>query len=241
MSRRLIFGKPPFELLASHYAQEPDFLEDAQAILNLDDDGYLRLATQLAKSDAFLGRSAVEKIVKESLGDGSGRIAQAINRIAGIVHDSDMDANDAMDRFSKAIEDKAEGLDPHQRSTVAERLRKLVAEPAGIAKQHKARRLAEAVGAELDDFRIVCDIRPIFDQQRERIDGAIPITILRLEYLNADGDSSVIELRISEKQIGQLAEKLTDARSKLTTIKGFMTSHLVAIPKTKATLSEDES
>jgi hypothetical protein len=240
-SRRFFLGNPPFKYLAAHLAQESDFLDDAHAILNLDEDKYLRLATQLSKSDAFLSRSDITKIVEESLGEESGRIAAIVNRIAGVIHDSGMEASDAMSEFSKAIEDKAEGLDPNQRLALADRLRRLVAEPVAIAKQFKARQLADAIGAELDDFRIVCDIRPVFDQKRERIDGAIPIAILSLEYETPDGDSSVIELRVTEKQIGQLAEKLTDAKLKLTMIKGFLTSHSVIIPKTKATFAEDES
>ena len=115
-----------------------------------------------------------------------------------------MDVTDAMDALGKAIEEKAERLEPQQRRTLTDRLRKLVAEPIGLAKQYKARQLVDAIGAELDDFRIICDIRPIFDQKHERIDGAIPLATLRLEYSEPDGESAVVELRITEKQIGEV-------------------------------------
>jgi hypothetical protein len=244
-AKRFMFGigTPPFRFLADHLAEDSDFLEDARHILKLDENAYLRLATQLAKSDAFLSRSDLKSIVSGSLGEDevSDRIASIINRLAGIVHDADMDAQDAMDALGKAIEEKAESLEAQERRTLTDRLRKLVAEPIGIAKQYKARQLVDAIGAELDDFRIICDIRPIFDQQRERIEGAIPLTIMRLEYSKPDGDSSVVEMRITEKQIAEFGEKIADASLKLRLIKRLLTSQRLPIPKTKSTVAEDEN
>ena len=238
---RLLFGAPPFRFLADHLAQDTDFLEDAQLILKLDEDAYLRLATQLAKTDTFLSRSDLGRIVGDVLGEDSDRIASIISRTGGIVHDADMDAVDAMDALGTAIEEKAEGLEPQDRRTLSERLRKLAAEPIGIAKQYKARQLVDVIGAELNDFRIICDIRPIFDQKRERIDGAIPLAILRLDYSSPDGESAVVELRVTEKQIAEFGEKIADANLKLRMIKELLTSQDVPIPRTKATVSEDES
>ena len=148
---------------------------------------------------------------------------------------------DAMDALGKAIEEKAESLEPQERRTLTDRLRKLVAEPIGIAKQYKARQLVDAIGAELDDFRIICDIRPIFDQKRERIDGAIPLAILRLEYSKPDGESAVVELRVTEKQIAKFGEKIANANLKLRMIKELLANYQIAVPKTKSTVAEDES
>ena len=97
-SRRFLFGfgNPPFKFLAQYLAQDTDFQEDAQHILELNEDAYLRLATQLAKTDAFLSRSDLATIVGESLGEGelSDRIASIIFRIGGILHDAKNDPCD---------------------------------------------------------------------------------------------------------------------------------------------------
>lgn len=240
-TRKFVFGDPPFKFLADHLAQDEDFLDDAKQIIDLDEDAYRRLATELAKSDAFLSRSDLATIASESLGEDSDRIASTIYRIGGIVHDAEMDPTDAMDALAKAIEEKAEGLDVQDRRKLTGRLRKLVAEPIGIAKQYKARELVDAIGAELDSFRIICDIRPIFDRSRERIDGAIPLSILRLDYSKPDGESVVVEVRITEKQISQFEDKIADAKLKLRMIKELLARQELPIPKTKTTVSEDES
>jgi hypothetical protein len=239
--RKFLFGEPPFPFLANHLAQDADFLEDAQQILKLDEDAYLRLVTELAKADTFLSRSDLAAIVDAVVGEGSDRITSIIYRLGGIVHDADMDVADAMDALSKAIEEKAETLEPQQRRVLTDRLRKLIAEPVGLAKQYKARQLVDAIGAELDDFRIICDIRPIFDQKHERIDGAIPLATLRLEYSTPDGDSAVVELRVTEKQIVKFGERSADASLKLRMIKELLASHHVTIPRTESTIAEDEA
>jgi len=240
-TRKFVFGNPPFKFLADHLAQDEDFLDDAKQIVELDEDAYLRLATELAKSDTFLSRSDLAAIVSECVNNASDQLAKIIHHIGGIIHDADMDAADAMDALAKAIEDKAEGLDVQDRRKLTDRLRKLAAEPIGIAKQYKARELVDAIGAELDSFRIICDIRPIFERSRERIDGAIPISILRLEYTTSDGNSAVVELRVTEKQITQFEDKIADAKLKLRMIRELLASQNLPIPKTKSTVSEDES
>ena len=229
--------------MAEHLAQDDDFLADARKILAIDDNAYARLATQLAKEDAFISLNDLKSIVSGPLKDkdDAERVAEIIYRVGGIVHDAEMDNRKAMDILASVIEEKSESLDQNERKTLVERLRKLAAEPIGIAKQYKARSLVDVIGSELDDFKIICDIRPIFDESRKRVDGAIPLSVLRLEYTEQDGDSSVIEMRITEKQLAMLAEKIADANHKLKLIKELMASHSVPIPRTSATVSESES
>lgn len=240
-TKHFLFGNPPFRFLAEHLAQDDEFLDDARQILGIGKDQYLRLKTQLAKSDAFLSRSDVSSLVKEVLGesDESSRIATMISRVGEIVHDAELKAKEAMDALGDAIQEKTAGLESQERETLILRLRELSAEPIGIAKQYKARQLVDVLGAELDDFKIVCDIRPIFDQQRERIEGAVPITSLRLDYTKPNGDSSVVELRLTEKQLAMFEEKITDATRKLKMIKQLMSDQNLRLPRTKATVSED--
>jgi len=241
ISRRLVFGSPPFRYLAQHLAQDTDFLDDAKQILDLDEEAYLRLATQLSKADDFLSRTRLDSIAGEALGEGSDRIASIINQLGRMVHDSDMDSGEAMDALAEVLEEKVEIFEPEDLRTLVERLRKLVAEPVGIAKQSKARQLVDAIGAELDEFRIICDIRPIFDPKREQIDGAIPISMLRFDYTRPDGEPAVIELRVTEKQIEQFGEKISEANLKLRVIKNLLTSQEIPMPNTKSTIEKDKS
>ncbi|MGA2497444.1 MAG: hypothetical protein ABSH20_06870 [Tepidisphaeraceae bacterium] len=240
--RQYILGNPPFRFLAGHLAQDKDFISDAQCILKIDEDAYCRLAAELGKSGAFLGHPALNAIAEEVLGksEDARTIASIIYRVGGMLYDTDMSATEAMAALGKAIEEKADSLEPKDRRILTARLRALTAEPTGLAKQYKAQKLAEATNAELDKVQLICDIRPIFDQSRERIEGAIPLAMLRLEYSEADGDSEVVEVRITEKQIAELELLVVTAKRKLTLIKELLATQHVAVPATKATITEEE-
>lgn len=234
-----MFGTPPFQFLANHLVQDSDFQEDAQFILGLDEEVFLQISTQLANTDDFLNRSSLAAIIDSTLNENTERITSIISRFSSILHDADMDVMDAMDALGKSIEEKVENLTPEDRQKLTFRIQKLVAEPNGFAKQYKARQLVDAIGAELEDARVICDIRPIFDRERQRIEGAIPIAILRLDYSKPDGESAVVEVRITEKQIKKISEDFTTASLKLKMIKELLIDQELPIPKTKSTFTED--
>jgi hypothetical protein len=135
--------------------------------------------------------------------------------------------------------EKAEGLESSDRRKLIDRLRALAAEPIGLAKQYKARQLVDATGSELDEFQLICDIRPIFDHGRERIEGAVPLSVLRLDYSLPDGESAVVEVRVTEKQLEELGTSIATAKRKLTLIKELIESQRLPIPRTKSTVTEE--
>jgi hypothetical protein len=240
--KKLFFGNPPFQFLAGHLAQDEDFLSDARRILELDQDAYSRLATQLGTTDDFLDRRSLTSLVSKILGEGEKArdTASIIYRIGDLLHDADMPAQEAMDALGKAIEEKADGIDPDDRRLLVDRLRALAADPVGLAKQYKARQLVDATGSKLDEFQLICDIRPIFDQARERIEGAIPLAVLRLEYTSPDGDSAVVEVHVTEKQLEEFGSNIETAKRKLKLIKELVAKQHLPIPRTKSTVPEEE-
>ena len=164
------FFRPPFKYLATHLVEaDEDFQQDAKALLGLDSDAYLRLTTRLNKADAFVDRESIESIAKEAIGeeDLSKKIASIVYKLGSMLHGADMPVAKAMKTLATAIEEKASGISSEDRPVLSDRIRKLVAEPVGLAKQYKARRLAGATSGDLDKFRVICDIRPVFDTHKE--------------------------------------------------------------------------
>lgn len=239
---RLIFGRPPFSLLIRHLIKDDNFKADARTILELDHDAYLHLATQLEKRDAFLDRTELTTLANQAIGEGkkASDIVSIIYRLSKVLHDADMPVTEAMKELGETIDEEENVFKAEERQTLVNRIRTLAAKPIGLAKQHKARKLVDATGSELDDVQIICDIRPIFDHDREQIDGAIPLSILRLEYTKSDEESAVVEVRITEKQIEKLQSSLDTAKRKLGLIKKLLKDQSVSIPATKATVTEEE-
>ena len=240
-ARKFLFGEPPFRYLATHLvAQDDDFRDDARFILGIDETAFQRLASELAECDSFLDRDRIQAIATPALvGDDSERVTDFVIRISSVLHSAEIELSDAMTQFAEVISDKLEGFSGAERDSLIQRIHRLVVDPAGLARQYKARQLAGAIGCELDEFRLICDVRPIFDRDRFRIEGAIPLTVMRLEYSTPDGDNAVAEVRITEKQLAELAEKIEVAKRKIDTLRGFIAGQNLTIPKTKATVSGD--
>lgn len=233
------FGRPPFELVARHLAKDDDFIADARKILALGKDEFDALAGALQEYSGFLDRESIEAEAQKALGstDEAGSIARAIGKFAGFLH-AERPPSQAMDTFADAIRDRSEAFSKQDRETLIDRIRALAVTPVGLARQEKARELVGATGGRLESCRIYCDIRPIFDRDHESIEGAIPLSILRMEYANPDGEELVFETRVTEKQLEMICEQVEDARKKLRLIKDLLRAREVYVPKTRATADE---
>ncbi len=231
------FGTPPFKLLASRLVCDEDFLADMQLVVGLSEDRFLHLTGALEKLDAFISRDVLDATVSHVLAGESdaGKLAAAIYRISEVLHDADMPTQDAMRILSEAITGEEKPFNSEERRTLVERLRRLAVVPNGLGRQFKAQKLAVATGAELDQANIICDIRPIFDSSRHRVEGALPVVILRLDYTTSGGESEVLEVRMSEKQIARLEETVATAKRKVAVVKELLKSQSIPVPSTEAT------
>jgi uncharacterized protein YoaH (UPF0181 family) len=241
-NRTFFLGRPPFGMLAAHLAQDEDFILDAQLILALPQGVLERLSAELAASPAFLDKAAVEEVTKAVVPEGTQpvKIAETICRLARLLHSSGMPAQNALDLLAEAIRKNAKELTEEQRQDLVQRIRKLAAEPIGLAKQNKAKELTEATGAVLDQFRLICDIRPIFDAPRVTIEGAMPLTILRLEYTEPDGSSDVVEFRVNPRQLARLEAEAAAALGKLKAITAKLEACGIAIPSMDTTTADED-
>ena len=74
----------------------------------------------------------------------------------------------------------------------------------GLHRQAKAQKLSEATGLRLEHLEIICDLRPVFDDERESVEGVIPYTIV---CLGSDGLPVAMETILSQADVGESPEK----------------------------------
>ena len=85
---------------------------------------------------------------------------------------------------------------------------------------------------------MICDLRPVFNEERSEIEGAIPISTLKLDVLGPNGMPDRIEVRLTEAQVADLFEKAHYAQTKLSAIKRMLNKNSIALPRTSATVDE---
>jgi len=235
---RFFFPEPPFPVLVQYMVESEDFVADAKFVLQLDEESYQRLADQLATTSGFLDRRALVEAASQCLDtqQDAERIGRIVYRLGEILHEAGMEPAQAMDVLANAISEKTESLSEDERDRLSNRLRTLLLGTSGLSKHFKAQSLVEVLGGALESFQVICDVRPVFDPKRQRIEGAVPICVARIEYTSADGESSANEFRISEQQIDEMEQTVATAKQKLQLIKLWMQDQDVTVPHTKATI-----
>lgn len=233
---------PPFSVIADYLAKDEDFIADAGAVLSLDAPVCAALESALIAEKSFLSRKMLNGIVERVLGSESEEIKK-VSAFIWRVHrtirrDSDETVERAVALLRKAIEENTKELTEEQRKLLADRIEKLVAAPTGLARQYKAEQLADVTGTELEDLQVICDLRPVFNEERSEIEGAIPISTLKLDVLGPNGMPARIEVRLTEVQIADLFEKAHYAQTKLSSIKQMMAKCSIALPITSATVDK---
>lgn len=241
--RPFFLSNPPFSFLAQHLAKDGDFVSELTAILDLDEECYQELVRALEEFDGFLDRPTLAGIVARTVApEGeSDKVTHLLGRLTGLVRESEEGVQSALTSLKAAIREHAEDLEENQRGTVGDRLEALLSKPPGFARQHKARQLVEATGTELTDLQIICDVRPVFNGERTEIEGALPVSTLRLDLTESDGRTSKVEVRLSERQIADLCTCAETARRKVTLIKKTLDERGFALPETPATLNQGEA
>lgn len=240
MARRFFSFEAPFPILAEHLAKDEDFLSDAKRILEIDAERIAALAQALVEDQSFLDRTGLSAIVEQCLGPGENatNLSRILWRLSQILRDADQPLDKAVGVLKHSLNKFSTAIPEDGRKKLGERLEKLVAAPAAFTRQHKAEKLAEATGVELEDIQIICDIRPVFNEDRSVIDGAVPVTTLRLELVELNGTTSSVEVRLTEQQVVDLSDKAESAKKKISVIKNILDEKSITMPFTPGTIDE---
>ncbi|WP_394844961.1 hypothetical protein LZC95_48910 [Pendulispora brunnea] len=227
----------------------PKFAEDARAVLELSDEELDRVATELARYPGFLdGRGIAGIVATCTTSKNPNRVAALIRQVDRWWRQSDRKIDDFVSDVQRALSEqeeeeeaqKQQGLSRSERERLAERLPKfLAAQP--LARQWKAERIANGTGSSLDELQIYCDTRPVFSDDRAKIDGMVLLTTLRVVSTDVNGLSSVTEVRLSRTQLEELSTKATGAREKLTKILDLMNEKDIIVPHIGRKISEDNT
>ena len=99
------------------------------------------------------------------------------------------------------------------------RLPRLIRDYPALAHYKKANRLSGLTGNIAREIEILCDMRPVFTENRDEIVGLIPLCTLRVGFQSQDGGKRVLTVNLSEATLDLLAERVAFAQRKLQVIR----------------------
>lgn len=212
--------------LAEKLVDNADFISDIAAIKGLPESDFESLASALASYAGFCDRTALERLIGERIADknNSSRLTGSILRLAKLFYDLKDDAPGVAAELPSLTATKLGGAAHEVQPLLERRISSLANGFACLSRQFKSESLIRATGNQLDAAQIFCDIRPVFDATRKKVDGAVQISILRLEYTSAEGERRVLEVNATPQQLKSLQEAAAAAVGKSEAISELLSS-----------------
>ncbi len=235
-------GPMPF---GPEYGIPDDLIRDAKALLDLDVEVIGSIRDELQAFRGFLDRGTIEGIVHSYVANEESchRLARLIVDIDGRFRATGQNVDEFLSRIQEWLDDEEnqrKGLLCEQEfAELRERLPLVVGPFPGRTRQAKAARLSQATGLPLEKIEIICDLRPVFDKDKESVEGMIPYTTLRIVCKGADGLPVALEAILSNDDVAQLAEASGDAKKKLARLGKLMQEKELTVPHIAMTREGD--
>jgi len=217
-------------------------LDDLKAILGLSDDKVDELYKHLSEARGFLDPKALLATIQTVVKDKNS--AAAVRRVLRNISLSQVERLiTSLEERSKKEKDFAFGREQIDR--LEQILKKLVRPYPSLVRFEKANRLAKITGQQLETVELICDLRPIFDKNRENIEGMMPYTRLHIVATGEDGLPNSFEAELTHQQVIDLAKKAEKAKSKLEvmcqSVKSWLPGGLPELPLTRIRQKESSN
>ena len=99
--------------------------------------------------------------------------------------------------------------------------------------------MEKSTGQFVERFELICDLRPIFDEERRNVEGLVPITHLKFVVATESGLPTAFEVVLSEAQVNALHKASESAVRKLDCLKHFANRSNASVPLVELTRKDD--
>ena len=188
-------------------------LVDLKRIADLTEEQVSQVNSALTKQTGVPSVADVRNLVSKHLDD---EIALSVTRTAiNVSPASTKQYLTILDRYRGSNAKVAELFDDTTFSMLEKNLRSLIKDKPAIQLMRKAQRLLGDTGNELESVLFVCDMRPVFDDDHEKVEGLISLANMKLAYKTQSDHDVNLELVLSSSDLNYLIEQCEDAKSKL--------------------------
>lgn len=200
-------------------------IDDMMAVASVPNESLAQLGDRLQEQAGFLTSSVLADIVSEVITDDR-QGQSAFNTLQNLQPDDLDQVVEAISNWRESSSDIRERFSDDLFGNLEQNLTTLVRDYASLNRGKKAERLRNILGNELQGAVFICDARPVFNKERDQIEGMIPITTLKLVYERQNMETEEIELTLSAEQLKSLREDAEKAEKKLTTLNESITGWL---------------
>lgn len=124
----------------------------------------------------------------------------------------------------------SDSFDDEELGTVVERLLAVSAERHAFTRQEKAEDLTGLTATGVRHFNLITDLRPVFDDDRDIVEGMVPVTTLVFALDDSDGLPQVVRVHLSPGELDELCAKVQLAQKKLAQVTKLMAAKSIPVP-----------
>ncbi len=192
----------------------PQMVEDLLAVSHVPMEAIDAVVTSLHVAQGFLDSDSLEQVVRDALPDG--RLASAVVRALENVRPEAVERTLRMVGYWRdADQSNAVRFPAESWAALEGKLPRLIQEYPAVERCRKAQRLTSITGNRVVGLEVICDARPVFDKNRERVEGMLPMTTLKMVYEQQNEEIQVTEVLLSVEMLKELIEKANRAQQKL--------------------------
>jgi len=213
------FANLPEDVLAGR-AISPAILQDLYRISSLTPLQCADVSDALAGMEVTGDASDVPNVVQRALGVTDDDMLTSVLRLVVNVPSDDVVSIIAkLKAWVDGHPSRAEVFPEERMLSAAASLCLLIADYPIIELNRKAQAIVQGVGNKFRDIKFLCDLRPVFDNERENVEAFILLANLRLGYESQDGRERVCEMSLTEEQLLEIRKEIDRALSKLEKLK----------------------
>jgi hypothetical protein len=198
----------------------PEKIRDLRVIAQLDARTVARIGEFLSCLQGFAVKESVKEGIQGCLQDSNPDFADNIVRallnlkpteVARIIK--------TVDRWRRSNEERTGLFTDELFASLERNLQVLMADYPSIELIRKASRLLREVGNEFRSVAFFCDMRPVFDEPREKVEGFVVLANMRLIYFSQNGDRHACEVALTEDELTKMVENGQKAVAKMAVLK----------------------
>jgi hypothetical protein len=192
-------------------------VEDLRVVAEIDTENLQRLGELLTKQTGFLTDDRLVQLVGACVDDETQGTA-VFNAVQNLSPSGYEQVLTMLRAWRESSEERRQQLPDDVFAALEQKLPVLIRDYPALNRIKKADRLRIAIGNEFERVVFICDARPVYNENRDCIEGLIPLTTMKLVYERQNSETEEIEIVLTSEQLKDLVSKAKKAEQKLTVL-----------------------
>jgi hypothetical protein len=192
----------------------PQMVDDLLVVAQIPVQQIEAITAALEAESGFLGEDELTQVIRAAL-DNESYVSAVVSALYSLQPQRVEHTIDVLGAWRRADRRNTEKFPDEAFAELETKLRRLIREYPVLSRSRKARRLQSILGNAAEGFDLICDARPVYNANRDRIEGLVPLVTLKIVYEGQDEETRALEVTLTREFVNELADKVEKIQQKL--------------------------